>query len=69
MWFPILIDKTGQKRTNNITYMFDFKVLTQWIDQSLRALNLPDFGVLVIELVLVGIALLAAYAVLAIILI
>ncbi|MCL1943982.1 MAG: NADH-quinone oxidoreductase subunit NuoH [Candidatus Azobacteroides sp.] len=49
--------------------MFDFKVLTQWIDQSLRALNLPDFGVLVIELVLVGIALLAAYAILAIILI
>ncbi len=48
--------------------MFDFKVVTQWIDQFLRA-YLPDFGALVVELVLVGIALLAAYAVLAIILI
>lgn len=49
--------------------MFDFKVVTQWIDQSLRTAGIPDLGVLVIELVLVGIALLAAYAVLAIILI
>ena len=49
--------------------MFDFKTITLWIDQFLRTYIPNDFGVLAIELVLVGIVLLAAYAVFAIILI
>lgn len=50
--------------------MFDFKVVTDWIDALLRTNGvLPDFLVLIIELALVGVALLLAYAVFAIILI
>ncbi len=38
--------------------------LTRWIDESLRA-SLPEFGVVLIELVLVGIGLIVLYALLA----
>ncbi len=48
--------------------MFDFTTLTQWIDEGLRSV-LPNFWALAIEFVLVGVALLLAYAVLALILI
>ncbi len=48
--------------------MFSFSTLTDWIDQTLR-LYLSNGWTLFIEFVLVGIALLAAYAVLALILI
>jgi NADH-quinone oxidoreductase subunit H len=46
----------------------ELKGLTEWIDSSLRS-ALPNFWVLIIELVLVAVALLAAYAVIAMILI
>ena len=49
--------------------MFDFAIITTWINRFLRTYIPNDFGVLAIELTLVGIALLAAYAVFAIILI
>ncbi|MBN1463307.1 MAG: NADH-quinone oxidoreductase subunit NuoH [Paludibacteraceae bacterium] len=50
--------------------MFDFKVVTDWIDTLLRVqLGLPNFWTLAIEFILVGVAFLAAYAVLALILI
>ncbi len=48
--------------------MFEFTTLTQWIDEGLRSV-LPNFWALAIEFVLVGVALLLAYAVLALILI
>ncbi|MCD8194381.1 MAG: NADH-quinone oxidoreductase subunit NuoH [Tannerellaceae bacterium] len=48
--------------------MFSFSTLTAWIDQTLR-LYLGNGWVLLIEFVLTGVALLAAYAVLALILI
>lgn len=44
--------------------MFDFSVLTQWIDSTLRSF-MPETGALIVEFVLVGVALMLAYAVLA----
>lgn len=50
--------------------MFDFGLVTSWIDALLReTLGLPNFWTLAIEFVLVGVAILAAYAVVALILI
>ena len=50
--------------------MFDFGLVTSWIDTLLReVLGLNSFWTLAIEFVLVGIAILAAYAVVALILI
>ncbi|MDR3704755.1 MAG: NADH-quinone oxidoreductase subunit NuoH [Paludibacteraceae bacterium] len=50
--------------------MFDFKVVTSWIDDLLRVqAGIPEFWTLAIEFVLVGVAILAAYAVLALVLI
>lgn len=50
--------------------MFDFSIVTTWIDAFLReTLGLGDFLSILIECVLVGVALLVGYAVLAIILI
>jgi len=48
--------------------MFDFSTVTIWVDQLLRD-YLPQFWVLLIEFVLIGALLLAAYAVFALILI
>jgi len=48
--------------------MFDFSTVTTWVDQLLRS-SLPKFWVLCIEFVVVGALLLAAYAVIALILI
>jgi len=48
--------------------MFDFSTVTTWVDQLLRS-SLPEFWVLCIEFVVVGALLLAAYAVIALILI
>ena len=44
--------------------MFDFSIVTHWIDSLLRD-YLPGWGALLIEFVLVGVALLLLYAVLA----
>ncbi|MBQ4357993.1 MAG: NADH-quinone oxidoreductase subunit NuoH [Paludibacteraceae bacterium] len=50
--------------------MFDFSVITCWIDNLLRVeWGLPDFWTLAIEFVLVGVALLTAYALIALVLI
>lgn len=50
--------------------MFDFSIITTWIDALLReTLGLGDFLSILIECVLVGVGLLVGYAVLAIILI
>lgn len=50
--------------------MFDFGLVTSWIDTLLReVLGLNNFWTLAIEFVLVGVAILAAYAVVALILI
>ncbi len=50
--------------------MFDFSVVTTWIDNLLRVeWALPNFWTLLIEFVLVGVIILAAYAVIALILI
>lgn len=48
--------------------MFDFSIITGWIDQTLRA-ALPSWAALAIEFVLIGAAILALYAVIALILI
>jgi NADH-quinone oxidoreductase subunit H len=48
--------------------MLELSQLTAWIDETLRGL-LPNFWVLLIEFVLIGLALLTLYAVLALILI
>ncbi len=48
--------------------MFDFSIVTTWIDEFLRS-YLPGFWVYAIEFVVVGLVLLAAYAVLALALI
>ncbi|WP_165023087.1 MULTISPECIES: NADH-quinone oxidoreductase subunit NuoH [unclassified Dysgonomonas] len=47
---------------------FEISQLTSWLDTTLRA-NLPEFAVLLIQFVLVGVALLLMYALLALILI
>ena len=44
--------------------MFDFSVVTHWIDTLLRQW-LPEWGALLIEFVLVGVVLLLLYAVIA----
>lgn len=50
--------------------MFDFGIITNWIDNLLRVvIGLPEFWVLLIEFVIVGVAILVLYAVLALILI
>jgi NADH-quinone oxidoreductase subunit H len=50
--------------------MFDFSVITCWIDNLLRVeWGLPDFWTLAFEFVLVGVALLTAYALIALVLI
>ena len=50
--------------------MFDFSIVTTWIDNLLRqTLGLGDFLSILIECVLVGVAILAAYALIAIVLI
>lgn len=50
--------------------MFDFSVVTCWIDNLLRVeWGLPDFWTLAIEFVLVGVSLLTAYALIALVLI
>ena len=48
--------------------MFDFSVVTHWIDTLLRHW-LPEWGALLIEFVLVGVVLLLLYAVIALVLI
>ena len=50
--------------------MFDFSIVTTWFDSLLReTLGLGDFLSILIECVLVGVFILAAYAMLAIVLI
>ena len=50
--------------------MFDFSIVTTWIDNLLRlTLGLGDFWAILIECVLVGVALLVGYALIAIVLI
>ena len=50
--------------------MFDFSIVTTWIDQLLRVtLGCPDWLAILIECVLVGAVVLGAYAVIAMILI
>ena len=50
--------------------MFDFSIVTQWFDQLLRqTCGLGDFWTILIECVLVGLLILAGYALLAIVLI
>ncbi len=50
--------------------MFDFSIFTQWFDQLLRVtIGCPDWLTILIECVLVGVCILAAYAVFAMILI
>ena len=50
--------------------MFDFSIVTTWIDSLLRhTLNLGDFWSILIECVLVGVCILTAYALIAIVLI
>lgn len=50
--------------------MFDFSIVTQWIDNLLRVIwGLNDFWAILIECVLVGLVILTAYALIAIVLI
>ena len=50
--------------------MFDFSIITQWFDQLLRVtLACPDWLAILIECVLVGVAILVGYALIAIVLI
>ncbi|MDR2130694.1 MAG: NADH-quinone oxidoreductase subunit NuoH [Odoribacteraceae bacterium] len=48
--------------------MFDFSIITRWIDQLLRGV-MPDAAATVVECVLIGLALLLGYAVIALALI
>ena len=48
--------------------MFDFSIVTEWIDLFLRT-YLPEWGALLIEFVLIGVALLLLYALIALALI
>ncbi|MCM1169968.1 MAG: NADH-quinone oxidoreductase subunit NuoH [Bacteroides sp.] len=48
--------------------MFDFSVVTTWIDEGLRSL-MPAAGAIAVECVLIGVLLLAVYAVFALVLI
>lgn len=48
--------------------MFDFSIVTGWIDETLRS-ALPSWAALAIEFVLIGVVILALYAVIALILI
>lgn len=48
--------------------MFDFSVVTSWIDQGLRSVMSPG-GAIAVECVLIGLALLVVYAVMALVLI
>lgn len=48
--------------------MFDFSTVTNWIDQFLRE-YLPEFWVLTIEFVVVGVIMIALYAIIALVLI
>lgn len=48
--------------------MFDFSTVTNWIDQFLREF-LPEFWVLTIEFVVVGVIMIALYAIIALVLI
>lgn len=48
--------------------MFDFAVVTQWVDETLRNL-LPESWVMLTEFVLIGLCLLVGYAVVALALI
>jgi len=52
----------------NYSQPLEISNLTSWLDTTLRNL-IPEFWVLLIEFVIVGVALLAAYAVIALILI
>jgi NADH-quinone oxidoreductase subunit H len=67
-------DSTNKKKLfetymqQNYNQPLEFTGLTGWIDSALKS-ALPDFWVIFIELVLVAVALLAAYAVIAMILI
>ena len=48
--------------------MFDFSIITQWFDAFLReTLGLGDFLSILIECVLVGVAILVGYALIAIV--
>ena len=50
--------------------MFDFSVVTQWVDTLLRqTLGLGDFWSILIECILIGVLILVGYALLAIVLI
>ena len=50
--------------------MFDFSLVTQWFDQLLRlTIGCPDWLAILIECVLVGVAILVGYALIAIVLI
>ena len=50
--------------------MFDFSIVTQWFDNLLRTtLGLNSFWTILIECVLVGVMILVAYALIAIVLI
>ena len=50
--------------------MYDFSIVTRWIDSLLRhTLNLGDFWSILIECILVGVCILTAYALIAIVLI
>ena len=50
--------------------MYDFSIVTTWIDSLLRhTLNLGDFWSILIECILVGVCILTAYALIAIVLI
>ncbi len=48
--------------------MFDFSIVTGWIDSTLRS-AMPSWAALAIEFILIGVAILAMYAVIALILI
>ena len=48
--------------------MFDFSIVTGWIDETLRA-AMPSWAALAIEFILIGAAILLLYAVIALILI
>lgn len=48
--------------------MYDFSIITSWIDSFLRQ-YLPEWGALLIEFVLIGVALLVLYALIALFLI
>ena len=67
MWLATIIQNSKLKN-QNLNKMFDFSIVTNWFHNLLSVTcGLGDFWTILIECILVGVCILAGYAILAII--